>query len=81
MLTRTPAAGISLPPLQGSTNCGAFSTAPLNNGYTQQQVKDTVWHRPGVRLAVNPPTVADEAAWAQTRNVVTWAQTRNVVTT
>jgi Cellulase (glycosyl hydrolase family 5) len=72
-------AGINLPPLQGTTNTGAFSSGPLNNGYTQQQVEDTVCQRKGVRVPVNPPTVFDKVAWEQTRNVVTWALNKGAI--
>jgi hypothetical protein len=68
--------GINLPPLQGNSNCGAFSTQPLNNGYTQKQVEDTVHHRSALRIAVNPPTVFTAGTWEKTRNVVSWARNK-----
>jgi Cellulase (glycosyl hydrolase family 5) len=62
--------------LQGNSNCGAFSSEPLNNGYSQQQVEGAVHHRSGLRIAVNPPTVFSEDAWAKTCNVVSWARNK-----
>lgn len=66
-------AGISLPPKQGTSNNGMFSTSPLANIYTQKEVQDTVYWKKGIRISINPQTVADRTQWLNTQNMANWA--------
>lgn len=67
-------AGLNLPPLQGSTNSGAFSTGPLNYKYPPYQIAAAAFQRSAIRIGINPATVSDEAAWQDIRTVVNLAR-------
>jgi hypothetical protein len=62
--------GINLPPKRGTSNAGAFSTSALPNTYSRTEVQNTFFHRNTIRIAINPPTVADATAWTRTRQMV-----------
>jgi len=64
--------GINLPPKHANSNNGAFSTAPLDNSYTRDEVQGAVHHKKGIRIAINPATVRDETQWKNTRNMANW---------
>src|SRR3954470_2618925 len=64
--------GINLPPKQGTSNSGAFSSEALRNDYTREDIQRAVHHKKGIRIAINPKTVSDETQWKNTRNMADW---------
>lgn len=72
----TGIAGINLPPMPegGISNNCAFSTKPLVNTYTQQQIQTTMVHKRGIRICINPQTVSDPTQWQNTQNMANWAR-------
>jgi hypothetical protein len=72
----TGIAGINLPPQQGTSNSGAFTNTPLSNVYTKKEVQDTLHHKKGIRILINPQTVNDPKQWRNTKKMADWALQR-----
>lgn len=68
-----PIEGINLTPMNGNVHNSSFVNKPLENSYTQKEVQDTIYHKKGIRILINPQTVKDPKEWTNTSNVANWA--------